>query len=62
MDYTKILKRAFELSFQGKRSEGRPQTRWFIQVLEDIEKIRQFARRQKWSEKRNWKLIKLKLC
>jgi hypothetical protein len=38
MDGTRILKRALELEFKGRRPMGQSRTKWFSQVLEDIKK------------------------
>jgi hypothetical protein len=38
MDRPMIERRALEFKFIGKGSKGRPRTRWFSQVLEDIKK------------------------
>jgi hypothetical protein len=38
VDRTGIPRQILELNSKGKRPMGRPRTRWFSQILEDMEK------------------------
>jgi hypothetical protein len=47
LDRTRVLRRALELTFKGKRHIGRPRTRWFSQELGDIKSGRTVVRERR---------------
>jgi hypothetical protein len=58
MEITRIQRRALELKFKG----GRPRTRWFNQVPEDIKmegkSWQEIEKERLWENRTDWRLIK----